>query len=152
MPVCMDSRPRIMRGIGEVLSEPIELASIPAVLVNPGVALVTREVFGKFKSPYTGPGLAGVPTKTGALIELLKQQDNDLTDAATACAPVVGEVLATLRSEPGSALARMSGSGATCFARYGSHEPAGAAAHQLASERRNWWVQPAAIGAVPEKT
>jgi 4-diphosphocytidyl-2-C-methyl-D-erythritol kinase len=152
VPVCMDSRPRIMRGIGEVLSEPIDLASIPAVLVNPGVALVTREVFGKFKSAHAGPGLAGVPTKIGALIELLKQQDNDLTDAATACAPVVGEVLATLRSAPGSALARMSGSGATCFALFGSREQAGAAAQQLAGEHRNWWVQPAAIGAVSGKT
>jgi 4-diphosphocytidyl-2-C-methyl-D-erythritol kinase len=109
-------------------------------------------VFGKFKSAHAGPGLAGVPTKTGALIELLKQQDNDLTDAATACAPVVGEVLATLRSAPGSALARMSGSGATCFALFGSREQAGAAAQQLAGEHRNWWVQPAAIGAVPGKT
>ena len=107
---------RIMRGIGEVLSEPFDLPPIPAVLVNPGVALVTREVFGKFKGAHAGPSLADVPTKISALIELLRQQDNDLTVAATACAPVVGEVLATLRSAPGSALARMSGSGATCFA------------------------------------
>ena len=151
VPVCLDSRPRIMRGIGEVLSEPLDLPPIPAVLVNPGVALVTREVFGKFKGAHAGPGLAGVPTKTGALIELLKQQDNDLTVAATACAPVVGEVLAALRSAPGSALARMSGSGATCFALFGSREEAAAAAQRLAGERKNWWVQAAAIGAVSRR-
>jgi 4-diphosphocytidyl-2-C-methyl-D-erythritol kinase len=152
VPVCIDSRPRIMRGIGEVLSEPVDLASIEAVLVNPGVALATREVFGKFKSAHAGPRLAGVPTKTDALIEVLKQQDNDLTDAATACAPVVGEVLAALRSVPGSALARMSGSGATCFALFASRGQAEAAAQQLAGEHVNWWVQPAAIGAVAGKT
>jgi 4-diphosphocytidyl-2-C-methyl-D-erythritol kinase len=93
-----------------------------------------------------------VPTKAGALIELLRQQDNDLTDAATACAPVVGEVLAALRSAPGNALARMSGSGATCFALFSSREQAEAAAQRLAGERKNWWVQPAAIGAVSRKT
>ena len=152
VPVCMDSRPRIMRGIGEVLAEPLDLPPIPAVLVNPGVALVTREVFEKFKGAHAGPGLAGVPPKTGALIELLRQQDNDLTVAATACAPVVGEVLTALRGAPGSALARMSGSGATCFALFRSREQAEAAAQRLAGERKNWWVQPAAIGTVSGKT
>jgi 4-diphosphocytidyl-2C-methyl-D-erythritol 2-phosphate synthase len=82
VPVCLDSRPRIMRGIGEVLSPPLDLPPIPAILVNPGVALATREVFGKFKGAQSGPSLAGVPTKTGPLIELLKQQDNDLTVAS----------------------------------------------------------------------
>jgi 4-diphosphocytidyl-2-C-methyl-D-erythritol kinase len=152
VPVCMDSRPRIMRGIGEVLSEPFDLPPIPAILVNPGVALVTREVFGKFKGAHAGPGLAGVPLKTGRLIELLRQQDNDLTVAATACAPVVGEVLAALGSAPGSALARMSGSGATCFALFSSREQADAAAQRLAGERKNWWVRPVGIGAVSGQT
>jgi 4-diphosphocytidyl-2-C-methyl-D-erythritol kinase len=148
VPVCMDSRPRIMRGIGEVLSEPLHLAPIPAVLVNPGVALVTREVFGKFRGARAGPGLAGVPTKAGALIDLLRQQDNDLTDAATACAPVVGDVLAALRGAPGSVLVRMSGSGATCFALFGSRVEAETAAQRVRREHAAWWVQPATIGAV----
>ena len=152
VPVCMDSRPRIMRGIGEMLAPPLDLPSIPAVLVNPGVALATREVFGKFKITHVGPGLADVPTKTGALIELLRQQDNDLTGAATACAPVVGEVLRALRSAPGSVLVRMSGSGATCFALFGSREEAETAAQQLAGEHKNWWVQASAVGPVSGKT
>jgi 4-diphosphocytidyl-2-C-methyl-D-erythritol kinase len=152
VPVCMESRPRIMRGVGEVLSEPLNLPPIPAVLVNPGVALVTREVFAKFQGAQAGPDLADVPTKAGALIAMLKQQDNDLTVAATACAPVVGEVLAALRRAPGSALARMSGSGATCFALFASLEQAGAAAQWLAGERKNWWVQSTTIGAVVAKT
>jgi 4-diphosphocytidyl-2-C-methyl-D-erythritol kinase len=152
VPVCMESRPRMMRGVGEVLSGPLNLPPIPAVLVNPGVALVTREVFGKFQGAQAGPGLAGVSTKAGALIAMLKQQDNDLTVAATACAPVVGEVLAALRSAPGSALARMSGSGATCFALFASRKQAGAAAQWLAGERKNWWVQSTTIGALAAKT
>src|SRR4029078_11462474 len=152
VPGCMESRPCIMRGIGEVLSERLHLPPIPAVLVNPGVALVTREVFGKFKGAHAGSGLAGVPTKTGALIELLRQQDNDLTVAPTACAPVVGEVLAAPRSAPGSALARMSGSGSTCFALFGSRGQAEAAAQQIAGERKNWWGQTARVGGRPRET
>jgi 4-diphosphocytidyl-2-C-methyl-D-erythritol kinase len=148
VPVCLDSRPRIMRGIGELLSPPLDLPPIPAVLVNPGIALITREVFGKFEGEHAGPGLAALPTKTGPLIELLKQQDNDLTVAATACAPAVGEVLAALRSAPGNVLARMSGSGATCFALFGSREEAAAAAQRLKRERATWWVQATVIGAV----
>ena len=148
VPVCMDSRPRIMRGIGEVLSDPVDLAPIPAVLVNPGVALVTREVFGKFRGAHVRPGLAGVPAKTGALIDLLRQGDNDLTDAAMACAPVVGDVLAALRGAPGNVLVRMSGSGATCFALFGSRGEAEAAAQRIKKERATWWVQAASIGAV----
>jgi 4-diphosphocytidyl-2-C-methyl-D-erythritol kinase len=152
VPVCLDPRPRIMRGIGELLSPPLDLPPIPAVLANPGVALETREVFGKFKGAYAGPALAGVPAKTDALIEVLKQQDNDLTTAAIACAPDIGEVLAALRSAPGSALARMSGSGATCFALFASREQAKAAAQHLAGERKNWWIQSTTIGAVSGKT
>lgn len=148
VPVCLDSRPRIMRGIGDVLSPPLDLPPIPAILVNPSVALVTREVFGKFKGAYTGPVLAGVPAKTGLLIEFLKQQGNDLTVAATECAPAVGEVLAALGSAPGSMLARMSGSGGTCFALFGSREEAAAAAQGLKRERATWWVQATMIGAV----
>ena len=148
VPVCLGSRPCIMRGIGEVLSEPLDLVLIPAVLVNPGVALVTRAVFGKFKGAHASSGFADVPTKTGALIDFLKQQDNDLTDAATECAPVVGQVLAALRAAKGSALVRMSGSGATCFALFDSRDEAEVAAQRLGSEHKNWWVRATAIGAV----
>ena len=148
VPVCMDSRPRIMRGIGEVLTAPLDLERIPAVLVNPGVALGTREVFGQFKIGDKGPALTDVPTKAGALIEFLKQRGNDLTAAATACAPAVGEVLAALRGVPGSMLVRMSGSGTTCFALFGSRDRAVGAAQHLASVRKEWWAQATAIGTV----
>jgi 4-diphosphocytidyl-2-C-methyl-D-erythritol kinase len=151
VPVCIDPKPRIMRGIGEILSAPIGLQSVPAVLVNPGVALTTREVFGQFKGGHGGPDLADVPGEPGALIALLKRHGNDLTAAAIACAPVVGEVLAVLRGVAGSMLARMSGSGATCFALFGSGEDAAIAAQRLADEHGDWWVQATTIGTPPQK-
>jgi 4-diphosphocytidyl-2-C-methyl-D-erythritol kinase len=152
VPVCVESRPRTMRGVGELLSAPIELPSLPAVLVNPGTALTTREVFGHFRGAHDRSDLAEVPAKSDALIEFLQQHDNDLTAAAIECAPIVGEVLVALRTAAGSKLVRMSGSGATCFALFGSRADAAAAAQRLRSERNDWWVQATTIGTVPEKS
>jgi 4-diphosphocytidyl-2-C-methyl-D-erythritol kinase len=146
VPVCLDSRARIMRGVGELLSEPIDLPALPAVLVNPRVALATREVFSKFTGSQSRNGIADVPREFGALIEFLKQHDNDLTPAASACAPVVGEMLRALQSLPRVKLARMSGSGPTCFALFGSQADAIAAAQKLGDQHSNWWIQPAMIG------
>ncbi|MGA9126181.1 MAG: 4-(cytidine 5'-diphospho)-2-C-methyl-D-erythritol kinase [Pseudolabrys sp.] len=146
VPVCLDSRARIMRGVGELLSEPIDLPVLPAVLVNPRVALATREVFSKFTGSQSRNGIADVPREFGALIEFLKQHDNDLTPAASACAPVVGEMLRALQSLPRVKLARMSGSGPTCFALFCSQADAIAAAQKLGDQQSNWWIQPATIG------
>lgn len=152
VPVCVDPKPRIMRGIGEKLSEPIDLPPLPAVLVNPGVALTTRNVFGQFRGPGGNAYLADMPAKFDALIEFLNQQGNDLTEAAIACAPVVGEVLGALRSATGSRLVRMSGSGATCFALFSSSSEAAAAAQRLKSEHDGWWVEATTIGTTSSKT
>jgi 4-diphosphocytidyl-2-C-methyl-D-erythritol kinase len=145
VPVCLDSRARIMRGVGELLSEPIDLPVLPAVLVNPRVALATREVFSRFTGSQSRNGIADVPREFSALIEFLKQHDNDLTPAASACAPVVGEMLRALQSVPRVKLARMSGSGPTCFALFGSQADAIAAAQKLGDQQSNWWIQPATI-------
>jgi len=145
VPVCLDSRPRIMRGIGESLSEPINLPTVRAVLVNPRVALETRDVFGKFAGPQIGNGLVDVPREIDALIEFLKRHDNDLTNAASACASVVGEVLDALRALPRVRLARMSGSGPTCFALFDSHGDAATAAQELKVRHNDWWIQSVTI-------
>ena len=146
VPVCLDPRPRVMRGIGELLSGPIDLPKLPAVLVNPGVPLATRDVFEKFKSGERGSDIAIVPHEIDSLIEFLERHGNDLTSAATACEPVIAEVLTALRALPGVKLARMSGSGATCFALFGSRGEAAAASQQLVKEHKNWWVQPTTLG------
>ncbi|HXX08573.1 MAG TPA: 4-(cytidine 5'-diphospho)-2-C-methyl-D-erythritol kinase [Pseudolabrys sp.] len=148
VPVCLDPRPRIMRGVGELLSPPIDLPALPAVLVNPGVPVVTRDVFGNLASMQKQSGLADVPRKADALIEYLKQHDNDLTEPASACAPAIAEVLAALRGLPGVRLVRMSGSGATCFALFGSRDEAAKAAQRLKGERKDWWVLDTTIGSV----
>jgi 4-diphosphocytidyl-2-C-methyl-D-erythritol kinase len=149
VPVCFDRRPRIMRGVGELLSPPLELPELPAVLVNPGVALATREVFGKFIGGLGEGELTEAPHEFDALIEYLSHHGNDLTAAAMACAPVVAEVLAALKKLPGARLVRMSGSGSSCFALFATQREAAAAAQRLAVEQKGWWVQATSLGAAP---
>jgi 4-diphosphocytidyl-2-C-methyl-D-erythritol kinase len=149
VPVCLGSRARIMRGVGELLSEPIELPVLPAVLVNPRVPLATRDVFGKLAVARSGSDLADVPREFDALIEFLKEHGNDLTPAANACAPVVSEMLGALHALPSVRLARMSGSGPTCFAVFGSQREAATAAQKLKDYRKDWWIQSATIGPAP---
>jgi 4-diphosphocytidyl-2-C-methyl-D-erythritol kinase len=147
VPVCLDPRPRIMRGVGDLLSEPMKLAPLPALLVNPGVPLATREVFASFAGREGSKTQVGTPPRErDAVIEFLTGYGNDLTQAAIACAPVVADVLMALRALPGMRLARMSGSGPTCFALFASPGEASAAARRLQIEHKDWWVVATAIG------
>jgi len=150
VPVCLDPRPRLMRGIGEILSEPLVVAPLPAVLVNPGVAVATKPVFAAWTpaaEPSTPFDLAAA--KGGGierLLYLLAAQANDLETAAIQLAPAIAGVLAGLRALPGCRLARMSGSGATCFGLFSSTAEAIAAAKIAQRRNPDWWVRACALG------
>jgi len=147
VPVCLEPHARIMRGVGEELSAPLGLPPLAALLVNPGVALATRDVFAKFSGGPAGKTpLTGVPRAPAALLEWLGQHGNDLTPSAIACVPAIAGVLSAISALPGVRLARMSGSGPTCFALFTSPAEATAAAQRLKAERKDWWVAPATIG------
>lgn len=140
VPVCLDPKTRIMRGVGEVLSDPLAMPVLHAVLVNPRVPLATRDVFGAL-TPGAGQAPVGAPPRSyDAALDFLARYDNDLTAPAIACQPVIAEVLVALRALPGMRLVRMSGSGPTCFAVFRSSGEAGAAARRLEAERKDWWV------------
>ncbi len=150
VPVCVGSRACVMTGIGERLSPPLDLPPLPAVLVNPRVGVATRDVFAALARqglPQDAQRLGDVPRGFDALIDYLGGHGNDLTEPAIACAPVVGEVLKALRALPGARLARMSGSGATCFALFATTAEAEAAARALAG--RGWWVAATMLGGAP---
>ena len=150
--VCLDPRARIMRGIGDKLSGPLDLPPLAALLVNPGVALPTRDVFAKFATGQASQKPIGdVPDKPDAAIGFLGSYENDLTQAAISCAPVIADVLVRLRAVPGARVVRMSGSGATCFALFASAAEAVAAARQLRSERKDWWVCPTTLASVEKR-
>jgi 4-diphosphocytidyl-2-C-methyl-D-erythritol kinase len=151
VPVCLDPRPRLMRGIGEVLSPPLSLPRLPAVLLNPGVSVATRDVFAALNAPAIAklarratPG--DFPSDRAELIEALARGSNDLEGAAVALHPVIAAGLAALRAAPGCRLARMSGSGATCFALFDSARATTAAARRLRAAYPTWWVRQTVFG------
>lgn len=141
VPVCLDSESRVMAGIGDVLYEPIKLTPLPAVLVNPRVAVPTRDVFAAFEpADRTRKYLLDPPSGFEPLVDFLADYGNDLNRAAIACAPVIADVLTALRALPGCRLARMSGSGATCFGLFETEGEAKTAAKKLSLLQEGWWI------------
>jgi len=147
VPVCLDPRPRLMRGIGDVLSDPLDLPKLPAVLVNPGVVVPTREVFAALRLAPGARTQAGAPPAAAKLsMDEIARGRNDLEGPAIELQPVIADVLAVLRNLPGCGLARMSGSGATCFGLFDSSATADAAARTLRVGYPEWWVRPTVLG------
>ena len=146
VPVCLASRPARMAGVGERLSAVPPLPPLGLVLANPGAAVSTRAVFEARAAAAGGAGPFGARpapslpagwADAAALAGWLGGgTGNDLEDAALSLCPPVGEVLAALRARPGCLLARMSGSGATCFALFADAAEAERAAAGLPAR---WW-------------
>ena len=137
IPVCVASRPARMQGVGEVLLPAPALPECGLLLVNPGVALPTPAVF-KARAPgFTPPAsLPAAWPSAAAMAAALAELRNDLEPPAIGLCPVIAEVLAALRALPGCLLARMSGSGATCFGLFATPAAAAAAATLLPGA---WW-------------
>ncbi len=137
VPVCVPSRPARMGGVGGDLSPAPALPECGLLLANPGVALATPAVFrartGAFSAPATLPERWA---DAAAMARDLSHLRNDLEAPAVALCPPVGEVLAALRALPGCLLARMSGSGATCFGLFADAASADRAAALLPA---TWW-------------
>lgn len=138
VPVCLESRPAVMRGIGEVLTPAPTLPEFGMLLVNPGFAVATQAVFRARRSGVTPP--VSLPSEwldAVAMAATLAQCRNDLEAAALTLYPGIGGVLDWIRSQRGCLLARMSGSGATCFGLF----PTGAEAVTLVgSVPGGWWA------------
>jgi 4-diphosphocytidyl-2-C-methyl-D-erythritol kinase len=151
IPVCLDPRPRIMRGIGDILSAPVTLPPFGIVILHPGFALPTAPVF-KALGLAAGKMLAmpspsdALPADRGTLLAWLNAQPNDLEPPAIATAPAVADVLAVIARLSGCRLARMSGSGSACFSLFDDGKAAAAAAAQVAAEQPSWWVRAGALG------
>jgi 4-diphosphocytidyl-2-C-methyl-D-erythritol kinase len=138
MPACLASVTAFGEGKGDLLT-PVasDLAGCPLLLVNPGVAVPTGPVFRAWDGQDRGP-LARDPS-----LAAIRAARNDLQAAAIGVAPAIREVLDALETQPGTRLVRMSGSGATCFALFGSLEDRDAACQRLASTP--WWRFPSRL-------
>ncbi|MDD9876981.1 MAG: 4-(cytidine 5'-diphospho)-2-C-methyl-D-erythritol kinase [Magnetovibrio sp.] len=141
VPACLFGRPVFMGGIGDVLEPAPALPDAPMVLVNPGIGVATPAVFGARQGAFGAAApfdddVADVP----ALATMLTDRRNDLTAAAVALTPEISEVLKALDSATGCLLARMSGSGATCFGLFAGRADAEAAAIAIGAANPGWWV------------
>ena len=150
VPVCLASRACDMAGVGETLL-PLSLPKLPCVMINPRVPVATKDVF-KALGLRSGELLVGANDvieapawpEAGASIAdwvaALSAVANDLEAPAMRLQPAIGEVLSALRSVDGVMLARMSGSGATCFAIFANAAAAQRAAQKILHDHPAWWV------------
>jgi 4-diphosphocytidyl-2-C-methyl-D-erythritol kinase len=140
VPVCITCKPQWMEGRGEIVTELPALPETAIVLVNPGVGVPTGKVFAALKE-RRGVGLPLPPkfANAGDLVAYLKDTSNDLEAPARNIAPVIGEVLDFIAGE-GALLARMSGSGATCFGLFENGTHAARAAAAIHAAHPGWWA------------
>ena len=146
VPVCLAGRPVRMCGIGEVLEPLPPLPPAHLVLANPGCSVSTPEVF-RALVKRDNPGLPPLPPLATVedLARHLRACRNDLEAPARALVPGIGDAIAALVAQPGCLIARMSGSGATCFGLFADAGAAKVAADALRSARPSWWVAAAPV-------
>jgi 4-diphosphocytidyl-2-C-methyl-D-erythritol kinase len=143
-PACVRCRPLVMRGTGERLHD-VHAPDLPAVLINPGIPLETRKVFERFDQ--LGANRTFRETDPPAyrdftnFVSALNTYRNDLQQAAVGMCSEIDKVIQALRAEKGCLIARMSGSGPTCYGIFQSQEEADAAAVDIAARKKKWWVR-----------
>ena len=144
VPVCLKNQNVFMGGIGEIFIPAPALPPFWMVLVNPGCRVSTPEVFSGRKGAFSKSAVFNEhPANLGELIQIISRLDNDLFASAVELAPEIRDVISALEKLDGALLARMSGSGATCFAIFASADSARAGARQIADKYPHWWAQSA---------
>ncbi len=144
VPMCLGSRAVRMRGIGECLDPAPQLPKFGILLANAGVPVQTADVFRARRGPFSAA--ADLPEAWADAVQMagdLSKLRNDLEAAAIGLCPVIGSVLAAIGELRSCLLARMSGSGGTCFGLFASAQEAAHAATLLAG--RGWWVWGGAV-------
>ena len=150
IPVCLASRACTMTGVGENLSM-LDVPSLPCVMVNPRVGVATKDVFAALglgkgellagaSDVMLSPGWPADGASFDEWIEAIGHGTNDLERPALKVEPVIDDVLSALRATDGVQFARMSGSGATCFAIFKTIGDAGQAAKAISQTHPGWWV------------
>jgi 4-diphosphocytidyl-2-C-methyl-D-erythritol kinase len=141
--VCVQGRAAYMGGIGTEIALAPELPPAGLVLVNPGIGLSTPAVYRARQGGFSPPArFDAPPADAAALAALLAERNNDLTDAAVSLVPEIATVLGAIGADKTCLLARMSGSGATCFGLYADVDAASAAGALLKRDHPGWWVAP----------
>jgi 4-diphosphocytidyl-2-C-methyl-D-erythritol kinase len=147
VPACLAARPAWLSDLGATIETADAIPQCGVVLANPGIALPTASVYRAFTGPFSPAARFPIPGDVVSFAYLLAERNSDLTGAAIRLVPEIGVALKRLARFDNSLLARMSGSGATCFALFATRDEAMAAADELRLERPNWWVVATSVGA-----
>ena len=143
VPMCALGQPARIQGIGEVMTPLTTFPSLGVVLINPRQGVSTPAIFGKL-AQKDNASLSDVPSGfagTAHLLDWLAHQRNDLEGPAREVCPAIDAVLVALAAASECRLARMSGSGATCFGLFETRKAAFVAADLLRRAHPDWWVQ-----------
>lgn len=150
VPVCLFSRPALMMGIGERLRFVPAFPSVPVVLVNPRLPLATAAVFRELRAAPVEAAPAEAPpselASIDAVLHYARSRGNDLEAPARRLLPVIGIMFDALAACPGALLARLSGSGPTCFGLFRTDADAEQAAARIAAAHPGWWVRATRLG------
>ncbi len=153
--VCLSEKARVMSGIGDRLSAPLQVPVLPAVIVFPGEPVMTSKVFricdelgveslsGNFADH---PEADAIPLERDKFFAFLNSQTNDLARATRSLVPVVATVEERLHQTSGVRLVRMTGSGSSVFALFDSVTQAKKAAEKIRAEHSDWWVTTTTLG------
>jgi len=150
VPVCLHSSACVMSGVGASIA-PLAMPQLPCVLINPGVPVATRDVFAALglEPGQTAAGASmawpGPSASADQWLAAIHSGRNDLEPAALRLQPVIGDVLGGLTRADGCLLARMSGSGATCFGLFRDAAAAAWAARRLNADHPRWWIVASAL-------
>ena len=151
VPMCLAGVPAQVTGIGETV-RPLPVKPLHLVLANPRVPVSTPSVFKQLDTKQNPPlsELSQYDDRSHRFwINYLMHQRNDLQTPASAIAPQIAECLTAIENQPDCMLARMSGSGATCFGIFENPGEAAFAAHQLRNQHKDWWILPTRTIAPP---
>lgn len=149
LPVCYEQQTSIMEGIGEIITPYHGLPALPVILINPLIPCPTKNVFGRFNGQFTPlpavlpPAFANVQEFTGFIQAECR---NDLQPPAIEAVPEIKNILAALEKTENCMLARLSGSGATCFGIYPTPQSAASTARILQENHKNWWIKAGTLG------
>jgi 4-diphosphocytidyl-2-C-methyl-D-erythritol kinase len=154
VPVCLESRPALMRGIGELLTPVARLPEANAVIINPRQPLSTGDVFRALGGAALASAARQAPLppelhRLPDLIDYMRAHGNDLEAPAKQLLPVIAEIKAALAAQPGCLLAAMSGSGPTCFGIFFDQATAWHAAERIAGAHGDWWVKATVLQGTP---
>ena len=145
VPVCLQGQAALIRGVGDIVRPRKDTQRLEMLLVNPNLPLSTAQVFRAWADEADPVGQDSVQDQDfarEALRDELANTRNDLTEPAISLCPVIRDVVDTLGDLPGCELARMSGSGPTCFAIFETVAACEGAAKSLIEARPDWWMHP----------